>query len=119
MPRRAEKDEQPDELQGHLVEEFKSELAACYTLGLLFLEMLDDVEKQRGNYHTVGANRLHTKFLVTSNCNSEKFYAGGARLKDLAQELAEEYSWSDESILDALQEAVKVFDARKGSKTTK
>lgn len=109
MPRRITENETQQDLESGLVEGYKNDIATVYELGLLFLEMLDDVEKQRGNYHTIGANRLHTKFLVTSNCNGSKFYAGGARLADLAIDLCEEYSWHGQAVYDALQSALGAY----------
>lgn len=89
----------------------QEDLLLVYKAGLLFLEMCHDVYRQRGNYHTFGANRLHNKYLLTSNCNSEKFYAGGSNVRDLLSEIADEYSWSETSIEEALARAVKAAKA--------
>jgi hypothetical protein len=113
MPRTREAIDEGQELETIDLAAMPSDLLTVYKLGLVFLELLNDVEQQRGNYHTVGANRLHTKYLVTSNCNNSKFYAGGARLADLLVELLEEYNWSDKSAVDALQAAVLAFKTTK------
>lgn len=116
MPRRLEKNEQAEDMEVFMVSEYQRKMSVVFTAGILFLEMLSDVSAKRGNYHTVGQNRLGTKFLVTSNVQDSKFYAGGARLTDLLQELSEEYNWSDKMLEDALQAALRAVASEKGTK---
>lgn len=103
MPRTRQEIDSGLELTALGVEEAKQDPALLLRAGLLLIEMLGDVYASRGNYHVIGSDRLHRKYLITSNVSESKFYAGGFTVLGLLQELSEEYNLSDKALLDALR----------------
>jgi hypothetical protein len=106
MPRLRNDIEEGQDLETFMVTEYQNDISLVYQAGIAFLEMLSDCSAKRGTYHTVGCNRLFSKYLVTSNLQDSKFYAGGTRVKDLLIELCEEYNWSEEALEMALGAAL-------------
>jgi hypothetical protein len=103
MPRVRQEIDSGLELTPLSVEEAKKDAALLLRAGLLFIEMLGDVYAARGNYHVVGADKLHRKYLITSNISESKFYAGGFTVLGLLQELSDEYNLHDNTLQDALR----------------
>jgi hypothetical protein len=103
MPRTRQEVDSGLELTPIGVEEAKQDPALLLRAGLLLIEMLGDVYSARGNYHVIGADKLHRKYLITSNVSESKFYAGGFTVLGLLQELSEEYNLSDKDLQDALR----------------
>jgi hypothetical protein len=103
MPRVRQEVDSGLELTPFSVEEAKKDSSLLFRAGLLLIEMLGDVYSARGNYHVIGADKLHRKYLITSNVSESKFYAGGFTVLGLLQELSEEYNLSDQDVLDALR----------------
>lgn len=116
VPRLREEAKESTDLTPLDYSEFIKDLELVYEFGVMFLELLADVSKKSGTYHTVGANRYHTKYLITSNVNSSKFYAGGTDVQELLDELSQEYSWSRETLEDALRSAVKAYKGTESAK---
>ena len=106
MPRNRSEIDEGQELETFMVTEYQNDINTVYQAGIVFLEMLSDCSAKRGTYHTVGCNRLFSKYLVTSNLQDTKFYAGGSGVKDLLIELCEEYNWPIEALDSALASAL-------------
>ncbi len=113
MPRIRDAIDNPKELEENLVENHKGDLLTVYSFGIAFLEFLDEVQRASGNYHTVGADKFHSKFLCTSNSNGEKFRAGGTSARGLLMELMDEYNWHENSLLEELRSSVAAFTDKK------
>jgi hypothetical protein len=103
MPRTRQEIDSGLEITPLSVEEAKKDFELLVRAGLLLIEMLADVYTARGNYHVIGADRLHRKYLITSNVSESKFYAGGFTVLGLLQELSEEYNLSDKDLQDVLR----------------
>jgi len=88
-------------------------LAIVYGFGIIFMNYLNDIQSEKGNYHVVGANKFHNKFMITSTIGDDKFYATAFSVRDLLLSAMDAYNISEKELLDALQEAIRAMKDKK------